>query len=178
MVSGDVEDHVAACPACRQWREGAHQLRRATLHSVAESETDQIGVPRLPRRFALHRWIRFALAWAGVLLIVWNIVEMFSTGSGSAVHLDRHQAAFDVALGLAFLFVAWRPDRAYGMVPFAVTFTLALSVSAVIDVINGESTLLRESAHSIEILGLVLLWVLGAAVGPGSSRRRPMRGPG
>jgi len=104
-----------------------------------------------------------------VVLIAWNVVDMFAAGSGSAIHLERHQAAFDVALGLALLFVAWRPDRAYGMVPFAATFTFALSLAAVIDLANGASTMLRESAHLIELFGLALLWVLGVAVGP---RRR------
>ncbi len=126
----------------------------------------------LPHRFAMHRWIRVALGWAGLLLVVWNVVDMFSAGSGAAIHLERHRAAFAVALGLAFLFVAWRPDRAYGMVPFAATFTFALSVSAVIDVVNGATTLLRESAHLIEILGLVLLWTLGFAVGPGRQKHQ------
>jgi len=57
-------------------------------------------------------------------------------------------------------------------VPFAATFALALTISAVIDLVNGASTLLRESAHLIEILGLILLWVLGLAVGPS---RKPSR---
>lgn len=170
-VSVAVADHVDRCPACRQWQEGAHQLRRATLRSVTD-ETTEVGVTGVPQRFTVHRWIRVALGWAGVLLVVWNVVDMFAAGSGSAIHLERHQAAFAVALGLSFLFVAWRPDRAYGMVPFAATFALALTISAVIDLVNGASTPLRESAHLIEILGLILLWVLGLAIGPG---RRPSR---
>ena len=129
-------------------------------------------MPGLPERFAAHRWVRFALAWAAVLLIVWNVVDMFAAGSGSAIHLERHQAAFDVALGFSFLFVAWRPDRAYGMVPFAATFTFALSAAAIIDLINGASTPLRESAHLVELAGLGLLWILGITVGPGRKRRR------
>lgn len=164
-VSMAVADHVDGCPACRQWQEGAHKLRRATLRPVTD-ETMEVRVTGLPPRFTAHRWIRFALGWAGVLLVVWNVVDMFATGSGPAIHLERHQAAFDVALGLAFLFVAWRPDRAYGMVPFAAMFALALTISAVIDLVNGASTPLRESAHLIEILGLILLWFLGLAVGP------------
>lgn len=61
------------------------------------------------------------------------------------------------------------------MVPFAATFTLALSISALIDLVNGASTLVKESAHLIELVGLALLWWLGAAVGPGrrSSGSRP-----
>jgi len=162
--------HLEHCAACRNWQEAAHRLRRATMHPVTDGEPS-VSVSRLPERFVLHRWIRFALVWTAVVLIVGNIVTMFSAGSGTAIHLERHQAAFDVALGLAFLFVAWRPDRAYGLVPFAVTFAFALSVAAVIDLANGASTFVRESAHLIELAGLGLLWWLGAAVGPGRKRR-------
>jgi hypothetical protein len=141
------------------------------MHPVTTEEPPAVAVSRLPERFVLHRWIRFALAWTAAVLIIGNIVAMFSAGSGTAIHLERHQAAFDVALGLAFLFVAWRPDRAYGMVPFAVTFAFALSVAAIIDLANGASTLVKESAHLIELAGLGFLWWLGAAVGPGRRRR-------
>jgi predicted anti-sigma-YlaC factor YlaD len=165
------ETHLDGCAACRRWQEAAHRLRRATLRPVVDGDPTTVAVEHLPERFAVHRWVRFALAWAAVLLIAWNVIGMFSTGSGSAIHLERHQAAFDVALGLAFLFVAWRPDRAYGMVPFAAAFTFALSTAAIIDLINGASTLLRESAHLIELAGLALLWILGMAVGPASKRK-------
>jgi predicted anti-sigma-YlaC factor YlaD len=137
-----------------------------------DTEHSAIDVSRVPKRFVTHRWVRFALAWAAVLLIAWNLVAMFAAGTGSAIHLERHRAAFDVALGLALLFVARRPDRAYGMVPFAATFSFALGISAIIDLISGASTPLRESAHLIELIGLGLLWVLGLAVGPSRSRNR------
>lgn len=170
-VSATAETHIAGCASCRRWQEGAHQLRRATLRSVGETAAPELGNPGLPSRFGLHRWIRFVLAWAALWLIVWNLAPVFSAGSGPSIHLERHQAAFDVALGLAFMFVAWRPDRAYGLVPFAATFTFALSFAAVIDLANGASTLLRESAHLVELFGLALLWILGRAVGPGKRAR-------
>lgn len=154
-----------------RWQDRAHQLRRSTIRSAEEDLPTAVEVTRLPDRFRLYWWLRFALAWAGVLLIVWNVVDMFAPGSGSAIHLERHQAAFGVALGLVFVLVAWRPDRAYGMVPFAAAFTFALSVSAIIDLANGASTVLRESAHLVELAGLGLLWVLGAAAGPGKRQR-------
>ena len=166
--------HLESCAACQRWEEASHQLRRSTLRSVGGGAAVEVDLPNLPKRFVFYRSVRLALAWAAVLLIVWNLVDMFAAGSGPAIHLERHQAAFDVALGMAFLFVAWRPDRAYGMVPFAATFTFALSISAIIDLANGASTLLRESAHLIELAGLALLWVLGVAVGPG--RRKPANG--
>jgi predicted anti-sigma-YlaC factor YlaD len=175
-VDAAVEAHLAECAGCRRWQEGAHRLRRATLRPVSGEVPGAVGLARLPERFAFHRWIRFALAWTAVVLIAWYVVDMFAAGSGSAIHLERHQAAFDVALGLAFLFVAWRPDRAYGMVPFAAAFTFALSTAAVIDLANGASTMLRESAHFVELFGLALLWVLGAAVGPGREGRSRLGG--
>lgn len=141
------------------------------MQPVTVEAQQAIGLSRLPDRFVMHRWLRIALAWAAVLLILGNIVAMFSAGSGAAIHLERHQAAFDVALGVAFLVVAWRPDRAYGMVPFAATFAIALSAAAVIDLVNGASTAVRESAHLIELAGLGLLWWLGAAAGPGRRLR-------
>lgn len=173
-LSAATLQHIAGCDECDDWQEQAHRLRRQMLRA-ATSPTRDLEVEQLPARFRLHRWLRFVLAWAGVLLVVWNVVDMFAPGSGSAIHPERHQAAFGVALGLAFLYVARRPDRAYGMVPFAATFTLALSVSAVIDLANGASTFVRESAHLVELAGLGVLWVLGAAAGPG---RKPRSGPG
>lgn len=171
-VSSSVDTHIEDCAGCQRWQQAAHQLRRATLRPVMDTNHSAVDVSRVPQRFVINRWVRFALAWAAVLLIAWNIVAMFAAGTGSAIHLERHQAAFDVALGIAFLFVVWRPDRAYGMVPFAATFTIALSISAIIDLINGASTPLRESAHLVELSGLGLLWVLGLAVGPGGRRNR------
>jgi predicted anti-sigma-YlaC factor YlaD len=170
-IGEPVRDHLAHCAACRSWQEAAHRLRRAKMHPVTAGPPTVVSVWALPERFALHRWIRFALALAAVLLIGEHIVAMFSAGSGSAIHLERHQAAFDVALGLAFLFVAWRPDRAYGMVPFAAAFTFALTVSALIDLVNGASTLVKESQHLVELAGLGFLWWLGVAAGPGRRRR-------
>ena len=170
-VAAAVDVHLNECDECRQWQERAYRLRRATLRSAVDG--GDLEIEGVPSRAGLYRWVRFALAWAGVLLVLWNVVDMFAAGSGSAIHLERHQAAFGVALGLAFLFVAWRPDRAYGMVPFAATFTLALSLSAIIDLVNGASTLLRESAHLVELVGLALLWVLGVEAGPGR-RSRPV----
>jgi predicted anti-sigma-YlaC factor YlaD len=154
-VSDQGNGHLDGCDACRSWRERAHELRRVTLRPVAERAVPDLEVSELPDRFNLYRWIRIALGWGGVLLVGWNIIAMFAPGSGGAIHLERHQAAFGVALGLAFVFVAWRPDRAYGMVPFAAAFSFALGLSAIIDL----------------VIGLALLWVLGAAAGPGRDRQ-------
>ena len=153
--------HLAACAECRAWREQA-----ATLpHRIPSSPV--AGPSAVPRGFLAYRWIRIALAWAGILLIAWNVGGMATGGSDESIqHLWRHQHAFGVALGLTFLVVAWRPDRAYGLVPVAAIFTVALGGAAVIDLVNGTTPLEREARHIVEILGLGLLWALGWSAGP------------
>ena len=146
-------------------------MKRVTLTVAEPGATPSVVV--VPRGFVWHRWARAILAGAAVAMLGWNLPEMVTAGSETAVHLARHQAAFGVALGLAFLFVAWRPDRAYGMVPFAIAFTVALGSVALIDLFNGVSTLAREARHIVEILGLGVLWQLGAAAGPGRRRDQP-----
>jgi predicted anti-sigma-YlaC factor YlaD len=110
--------------------------------------------------------VRIILGWTSVLLVTWNARDMLEAGSHVSVHLSRHQAAVGIALGLTFLAVAWRPDRAYGLVPFAAVFTATLAATAAIDVVNGVSTMARESRHLVELAGLALLWGLGAVAGP------------
>lgn len=151
--------HLADCAACRAWRDHA-----AVLPHRAPSVSPAI----VPRGFLAYRWIRIALAWAGILLIAWNAGGVVTGGSDESIqHLWRHQHAFGVALGLAFLVVAWRPDRAYGLVPVAAIFTVALGGAAAIDLANGSTPLGRETRHIVEIVGLALLWVLGWSAGPG-----------
>ena len=133
-------------------------------------------VPTAPKGFTGYRVIRLTLTWIGVLLIGWNIPDLFAGGVDvTLIHLTRHQSSFSMALGATFLFVAWRPDRAYGMVPVAAVFAIALA-GATVDLVFGASSLKRESIHLVEILGLVLVWVLGVSAGPGR-RNQPTQRP-
>jgi predicted anti-sigma-YlaC factor YlaD len=170
-LSDAVAAHLADCLECRLWEERAHVLTRAALRPVADvAAPTPAGVPR---SFIRNRWLRIALAWGGLLLVVWNVSAIVAPGGEpGAVHLSRHQAAFSAALGLTYLVVAWRPDRAYGLVPFAAIFTVTLGVTGLVDIVRGTSTVGAESVHVVEIVGLVVLWVLGAGAGPG---RRPKR---
>jgi predicted anti-sigma-YlaC factor YlaD len=169
--SNAVAAHLAECAECRLWEERAHTLSRRTLRPAEEVSLPT--PPGVPRGFARNRWLRVALAWGGVLLIVWNASAMVAPGGDpGSVHLARHQAAFSAALGLTYLVVAWRPERAYGLVPFAAIFTFTLAATGVVDILRGTSTAGAESRHLVEIAGLAVLLVLGIAAGPG---RRPRR---
>ena len=163
-----VQAHLELCDDCRAWQERSHRLVRRALAVV--DERPKIVVDQRPAGFMVNRWLRVMLAWTGLVLVIWNLPGVFNAVDGGSIHPARHQSAFAVALGVAFLYVAWRPDRAYGMVPFSVTFTLAVAVVAVVDLVSGSATTTRESLHFLELAGLVMLWILGVRVGPGRSR--------
>ena len=169
--SAELDAHLESCTACSAWRESVHSMARRLIRPAGTVTPGRTYTPTPPRGFSRYRIIRFVLAWTGLLLIVWNIPDLFAGGvEVELIHLSRHQSAFSMALGATFLFVAWRPDRAYGMVPVAAVFTITLA-GATVDLLNGASTIARESRHVVEILGLALVWVLGISAGPGRRSR-------
>ena len=52
-------------------------------------------------------------------------------------------------------YAAWRPHRAFGMLPFAVALVATTLLSAVFDVTDEVSTPLAEAVHLSELVGLV-----------------------
>ncbi len=78
-------------------------------------------------------------------------------------HVAHESAAWDIAVGVAFLAAAFAPRRAAGLVPLLATFMLVLSVLSVHDLIDGEVTTSRELTHLATVLGLVLLVLLDRA---------------
>lgn len=161
-----IDSHLEVCRDCRDWLERSHRLARTRL-GLIEGEQRTLTVDDRPPGFVVNRWLRIMLGWVGAVLVVWNSAGVFEAADAGAVHLARHQSAFAVALGVAFLYVAVRPERAYGLVPFSVTFTLAVAVVAVVDLATQSTNVSRESLHFLELTGLVILWILGVRVGPG-----------
>ncbi len=174
--SDELDAHLDTCAECTAWKEEAHGMVRRMMRPATGAGPRRGFAPTAPKGFTGYRVIRLTLTWIGVLLIGWNIPDLFAGGVDvTLIHLTRHQSSFSMALGATFLFVAWRPDRAYGMVPVAAVFAIALA-GATIDLVFGASSLERESIHLVEILGLVLVWVLGISAGPGR-RNQPTQGP-
>jgi predicted anti-sigma-YlaC factor YlaD len=168
-----LDAHLAGCGACADWIDAVADMTRRNRvgHPGVTAPS-----PAAPPRGARNRAVRFALAWAGILLVAWHLPEVITAGNELAVHLARQQAGFAVALGIGFIFVAWRPDRAYGVLPMVAAFTVVLTIVAVIDLANGTSNIAVESRHLLEIGGLALMWVLGSEMGPTRSVRG-MPGP-
>jgi predicted anti-sigma-YlaC factor YlaD len=176
-----LDAHVAACPSCRDFAAGVPALipRRPV--------TPAPRMPDLSRRVAklnaladrASRWgaVRALLAFVAVEVMVLAVPELVlgHDGDGSG-HAARHVGAFGIAYAVSLLVVVVRPARARSILPTALVLALALSITAVVDVVDGRVPLLGEATHIPEILSVVLVWMLarpvpdraaaGGAVGP------------
>jgi predicted anti-sigma-YlaC factor YlaD len=117
----------------------AHHRTRDILQSPARAGLVVIAVAQL------------SLAVPGLL---------FGVDSGAPVHIAHEIGSWDVALAIGFLFVAWRPLRALGMLPFCAALVGCLGLTAVVDLFHGHAVALTEGAHLLDLLGLFLLWQL------------------
>ena len=78
-----------------------------------------------------------------------------------------------VALAIGFLYCAWRPERAYGMVPVAAAMAATLVATAVLDAARGDTPVVGVTLHLLERAGFGLVWALAGT--PGLPRRRGRR---
>ena len=142
--------HLDSCPSCR-----------AFATSIGAMSVQK------PPRFARNRWIRAGLFATGVALLVGHVPDLLQPLAGADVHVARHQAAFVVGLAIVFLYVSWRPDRAYGLLPVTVVLGAVLVIAVAIDVAAGNTELALERSHIIELIGMALAGWLGWEMGPG-----------
>ncbi len=177
-----LSDHLAHCADCSALADRVEALDRQVRFRPAEPVPDMVAsITSRARPATLGRggWLRPAIAWVAVVLLAQNTAVLLSGRlAGAESHQARHIGAFGVALAVGFAYVAWKPHRSSGLLPFAAALITTMSISAVAAVVDGGRTLLAESAHVTEIVGLVLLWMIAGS--PGWSRitrRRHHRTP-
>ena len=174
--------HLAHCEACRAFESEAIGLTRAVRVAATEAAPDL--TPTIMAAINEHRVgrkSRFDPQALRVGLITLAVVQMllaapvllFGSDAGAPIHLAREIGAFDFALAVGFFFVGWRPARAYGMLPLVAAVVLCLSVTTAVDLVRGTATLLNESAHLLDVMGLAAVWEMArSAPQPGSSGTR------
>lgn len=164
-----LEAHLHTCVSCVDFRSRTERLARAIRFRPAEpvpNLVEPILARARPAVLGRGGWMRPALAWVSVVLFVQNISGLFlGRTDGAEAHLARHLGAFGVALSIGLLYVAWRPHRAFGMLPFAAALIGTMTLSAVIDVFDGNRSAVAESTHLSELVGLVLLWMIAGSPG-------------
>jgi len=80
--------------------------------------------------------------------------------AGLPVHAARHTGSFDVALGIGFLYAAWKPSRIPGLLPVVAALVVCLVGSSLLDVADGSTKALGEVQHVLDFVGLAVVWLL------------------
>lgn len=176
-----LEGHVASCPDCRQYSNRLAELDRHIRIRPAEPVPDLVAsvtARARPARLGRGGWIRPALVWVAVVIAAQNLQPLvFGDASGAETHTARHLGAFGVALAVGLAFCAWKPHRAFGLLPFTAALVATMLLSATFDLVDGGSTALSEATHVSEMIGLALLWMLAGSPGwrglPRFNRRAP-----
>jgi predicted anti-sigma-YlaC factor YlaD len=93
--------------------------------------------------------------------------------AGVPLHLARELGAFQVALAVGLLLVAWQPRRRVQLLPVLAVLSVCPAVIAVLDVAGGRTPASAEGHHLVQLAGLGLVWLLAHPRG----RTRPVAGP-
>jgi predicted anti-sigma-YlaC factor YlaD len=165
-----LDRHLAACAGCQSWAASAGALNRVVRIAPAEAIPDLtpeiLAAARLRPQAARARLVRWALGLVGILQLAVS-VPVLVLGAGSApVHVARELASLDLALAVGFIVAAWRPHRAWGMLPLVAVLVASLAATAGLDLAEGHASAERELLHGLDLAGLALLWVLGRRPGP------------
>jgi predicted anti-sigma-YlaC factor YlaD len=164
MSASVLDHHLATCTDCARWAETATRLTRqarlssADVPDLSASITANVVLPVrrvMRRRLAL----RLGLLLVGLvqLAIAVPAISGDSIGMSMSMHAAHEGAAWNLAIGVAFLASALTPRRAAGLIPLLVTFIVVLGALSVRDVAAGAVTAGRLSTHLAALIGLLLL---------------------
>jgi predicted anti-sigma-YlaC factor YlaD len=171
FADAELDAHVAGCAACASHARALARLHRTVRLTGADSIPDL--TPRILHAIGLDSsavertlGLRICLALVGILQIGLAVPALvFGDDPGLPVHTARHIGSFGVALAIGFLFVAWRPARAAGLLPVAVALVACLVGSSLLDLLAGRTDVLGETSHVTEIVGLAITWLLAGPLG-------------
>lgn len=195
-----VDTHLASCTACHRFADDAARVTRLARTTVATAEPDIVvavlaAAPR-SHRSQLITALRVLLGLVGLAQAEMALVGILGAHThalatqgvvlqgASLAHFAHESAAWNLSLGVGFLWVAWRSSRTSGMVPTLATFVAVLTVLVVMDAMAGGVDVARLLAHGLVVLGLVLMIALdrlprptgGTVPGVPTVRRRLLGG--
>jgi predicted anti-sigma-YlaC factor YlaD len=161
--------HLGRCEACRDWWADIGQVSRVLRVRVAEPLPD-IATAVLarvhPPRAGRGQWVRIVLAVVAATELMLAVPGLLLGEGAASIHDARHLGSFGVAVSIGLLYVAWRPARAFGILPIVTALALTMIVSATIDVVDGRVSSFGEAHHVLEFSGLVLVWMLAGRPAP------------
>lgn len=168
-LRASVDQHLDECAQCRSWADSAARVTRLARTSVASFTPDMTGlaaanVGRLRGGRGRAR-LRVALGLLGLALIAIGVAQLVigsghhGDGTGLAHYIGEF-AAWNVALGVGFGWIAVRNWRPAGIVPMLTAFVALLTAFEVIDYIQGSVGLERAASHMPVQIGWVIVLLL------------------
>lgn len=161
--------HLAGCADCRAHVDRLAALTRTIRLRPVAVERDlaaTILARAHPPRLGRGGWMRPALAWVGIVVVAQSIGPLvLGDIDGTPTHVARHVGASALALGVGLLYAAWRPVRAFGLLPLVAALFAATVIAAVLDTLSGARTAVAESVHLAELAGMALLWFVAGSPG-------------
>jgi predicted anti-sigma-YlaC factor YlaD len=164
MSASALDAHLASCPDCAGWAEAAAAVTRfARLDQLPVPDlAEQIGARvTLPARRVLRRrhLLRLGLLLTGLAQLAIGLPALTgdSIGMVMSAHGAHEAAAWNLALGAAFVAAASVPRRATGLIPLLGTFLVVLGALSIRDLASGAVTLDRLATHLAALIGFVLL---------------------
>jgi predicted anti-sigma-YlaC factor YlaD len=170
--------HLAGCGDCRTWFDQAAAVtRRARLSvTVAGDDITDLVLDALPApaprrmRARLVLTLRAVLGLIGALQLTLGLTQIgrgvaaahdhAASGVLSSGHLWHESAAWNVAVGAGFLFVAARRTAPTGLVPMLSAFVGTLVLLSVNDLVTGRVDTTRLVSHAFLLAGYAVVVAL------------------
>lgn len=181
MTPTVLDAHLAGCAVCRDWQRRAMTVTR--LARVRPVHHEPIPTSRLlsvfrPRHATRVKLLRVLLGGFGLAQFYLGIGQVsdpsgdheHSTGSG---HLFHESAAWNIAIGAGFAWIAIRRGRPAGALPMLTAFVALLTLLSANDIIAGRVGTGRLLSHAFVLAGYAVVVALSR---PGLDPGRPPSG--
>jgi predicted anti-sigma-YlaC factor YlaD len=181
MGAAALDAHLAECAACRRWWDDAAAVTRLvrTGPALAGIDVTDAVLPAAPGRWRsrLAVGLRLGLGLLGFAQLALGILQvtalrviddsaLHETAVDGATpgHLWHESAAWNVAIGGGFLWIAARRARPVGVVPMLTVFIGVLVVLSGADVVAGRVEPLRLASHGFVLVGYLIVLLLSRPV--------------
>lgn len=175
LPAEEIDAHLAGCPECRSWATAA----TSPALGAAASPGDPVAIdPALLARLVApaatagtnRSGLMSTVEWRTVLAVI-GLAQLvlawpggFLEGGHASIHLSHELTGWDMGLAVGLLVVAWRPARAWGMLPLVAVLVAAMVVTSGVDLVSGHALLGREAVHALALAGLGCVWALARRV--------------
>ena len=184
-----VDEHLAGCAGCREWLDRAAVVNRLTrtaavpevpdltaaiLAALPEEAARPEEVAPRRRRLPVAALLHLALALVGAVQLILGLTQVGGGASAGHAHnglgatpghLWHESAAWNVAVGAGYLFIALRRTRPTGLLPMLTAFVGMLLLISVTDLTGGRVDVDRLVGHGFVIAGYLLVVALSRGVG-------------